>query len=180
MDGADLCFEIERRALSGFVYSESVTSHYMRQIFDGIRYCHDQNIIHRDIKPHCILLCGKENSAPTKIGGFGCALELEPDKAYIPSSRVGSPHYMAPEMVKGEKYSKPVDIWSLGVLLYTILSGSLPFTGKNERVFQLVTQGQYTVSKYVFLTGNNRIIFLLFEFIFSDEDKSLGGNIRVR
>ena len=46
MDGIDLCFEIEKRALAGFVYSESVASHYIRQILDAIRYCHEQNIIH--------------------------------------------------------------------------------------------------------------------------------------
>uniref|UniRef100_A0A8C8DTE6 Protein kinase domain-containing protein n=1 Tax=Oryzias sinensis TaxID=183150 RepID=A0A8C8DTE6_9TELE len=50
MDGADLCFEIVKRADAGFVYSEAVASHYMRQILEALRYCHDNNVIHRDVK----------------------------------------------------------------------------------------------------------------------------------
>uniref|UniRef100_A0A8C1MZN7 Protein kinase domain-containing protein n=1 Tax=Cyprinus carpio TaxID=7962 RepID=A0A8C1MZN7_CYPCA len=55
MDGADLCFEIVKRADAGFVYSEAVASHYMRQILEALRYCHDNNIIHRDVKVSSVL-----------------------------------------------------------------------------------------------------------------------------
>lgn len=48
----------------------------MRQTLEAIRYCHDNDIIHRDIKPHCVLLATKENSAPVKLGGFGVAIQL--------------------------------------------------------------------------------------------------------
>ncbi|KAJ8310723.1 hypothetical protein KUTeg_012588 [Tegillarca granosa] len=59
MDGADLCFEIVKRAS-----------------MEALRYCHSNNIIHRDLKPHCVLLATKENSAPVKLGGFGVAVQL--------------------------------------------------------------------------------------------------------
>jgi len=48
----------------------------MRQILEALRYCHSNNIVHRDIKPHCVLLASKENSAPVKLGGFGVAIRL--------------------------------------------------------------------------------------------------------
>jgi calcium/calmodulin-dependent serine protein kinase len=138
MDGADLCFEIEKRALAGFIYSESVASHYMRQILEAIRYCHEQNIIHRDLKPHCILLSSKENSAPIKIGGFSVAIELESQDFLVKSGRIGSPHFMSPEVVKRIEYSKAIDIWSCGTILYILLTGSLPFFGSNEQIFEMI------------------------------------------
>uniref|UniRef100_A0A672S409 Peripheral plasma membrane protein CASK-like n=1 Tax=Sinocyclocheilus grahami TaxID=75366 RepID=A0A672S409_SINGR len=61
MDGADLCFEIVKRADAGFVYSEAVASHYMRQILEALRYCHDNNIIHRDVKVGSVILCLSSN-----------------------------------------------------------------------------------------------------------------------
>ena len=48
----------------------------MRQILEAVRYCHSNNIIHRDIRPHCLLLLSNENSAPVKLGGFGVAIQL--------------------------------------------------------------------------------------------------------
>lgn len=48
----------------------------MRQILEALRYCHENNIIHRDLRPSCILLATKENSAPVKVGGFGVAIQL--------------------------------------------------------------------------------------------------------
>ena len=115
MEGSDVCFEIVERVKAGFVYSEAVAryvlhfgnivtsltivrslppfifvffflgSHYMRQIMEAIRYCHENDIIHRDIKPHCILLASKENCSPVKVGGFGVAVQLQNGK--VVSSR---------------------------------------------------------------------------------------------
>ncbi|CAH0383297.1 unnamed protein product [Bemisia tabaci] len=55
----------------------NLLSHYMRQILDALRYCHENDIIHRDMKPHCVLLASKANSAPVKLGGFGVAVQLQ-------------------------------------------------------------------------------------------------------
>ncbi|XP_056611782.1 peripheral plasma membrane protein CASK isoform X4 [Triplophysa dalaica] len=144
MDGADLCFEIVKRADAGFVYSEAVASHYMRQILEALRYCHDNNIIHRDVKPHCVLLASKENSAPVKLGGFGVAIQLG-ESGLVAGGRVGTPHFMAPEVVKRDPYGKPVDVWGCGVILFILLSGCLPFYGTKERLFESVIKGRYKV-----------------------------------
>ncbi|XP_046674171.1 peripheral plasma membrane protein CASK isoform X7 [Homalodisca vitripennis] len=165
MDGSDICFEIVRRAMAGFVYSEAVASHYMRQILEALRYCHENDIIHRDIKPHCVLLASKENSAPVKLGGFGVAIQLQDGKVlngesfismsrpslspqgqlYLNSDRegrIGTPHYMSPEVVERQQYGKPVDIWSAGVLLHVLLSGTLPFLGTRDRLYHSVCKGK--------------------------------------
>uniref|UniRef100_A0A452UPF9 Calcium/calmodulin dependent serine protein kinase n=1 Tax=Ursus maritimus TaxID=29073 RepID=A0A452UPF9_URSMA len=145
MDGADLCFEIVKRADAGFVYSEAVASHYMRQILEALRYCHDNNIIHRDVKPHCVLLASKENSAPVKLGGFGVAMQLG-ESGLVAGGRVGTPHFMAPEVVKREPYGKPVDVWGCGVILFILLSGCLPFYGTKERLFEGIIKGKYKMN----------------------------------
>uniref|UniRef100_A0A1B6EXF1 Protein kinase domain-containing protein n=1 Tax=Cuerna arida TaxID=1464854 RepID=A0A1B6EXF1_9HEMI len=141
MDGSDICFEIVRRAMAGFVYSEAVASHYMRQILEALRYCHENDIIHRDIKPHCVLLASKENSAPVKLGGFGVAIQLQDGKV-LNGGRIGTPHYMSPEVVERQQYGKPVDIWSAGVLLHVLLSGTLPFLGTRDRLYHSVCKGK--------------------------------------
>ncbi|XP_069668969.1 peripheral plasma membrane protein CASK-like isoform X2 [Periplaneta americana] len=165
MDGSDLCFEVVRRASAGFVYSEAVASHYMRQILEALRYCHENDIIHRDIKPHCVLLATKENSAPVKIGGFGVAIQLQEGQLingeclvsetrcnlspmgqlYLKADRegrIGTPHFMAPEVVERHQYGKPVDIWSAGVLLHILLSGTLPFLGTKDRLYESICRGK--------------------------------------
>uniref|UniRef100_A0A674EWF7 Peripheral plasma membrane protein CASK n=1 Tax=Salmo trutta TaxID=8032 RepID=A0A674EWF7_SALTR len=143
MDGADLCFEIVTRADVDFVYIEAVASY--SQILEALRYCHDNNVIHRDVKPHCVLLASKENSAPVKLGGFGVAIQLG-ESGLVAGGRVGTPHFMAPEVVKREPYGKPVDVWGCGVILFILLSGCLPFYGTKERLFEAIIKGKYKMN----------------------------------
>jgi len=82
-----------------------VASHYMRQVLEALRYCHENQILHRDIKPSCVLLASKENSAPVKLGGFGLAIQLaDSGKQRVKTGRVGTPHFMAPEVVSRDYY----------------------------------------------------------------------------
>lgn len=141
MDGSDLCFEVVRRATAGFVYSEAVASHYMRQILEALRYCHENDIIHRDLKPQCALLAGKENSAPVKLRGFGVAVQL-PTSQSNGVGRVGCPHFMAPEVILRRQYGKPGDVWSAGVLLHVLLTGTLPFVGSRDRLREAICRGR--------------------------------------
>ncbi|XP_035717247.1 peripheral plasma membrane protein CASK-like isoform X7 [Vespa mandarinia] len=147
MDGSDLCFEVVRRATAGFVYSEAVASHYMRQILEALRYCHENDIIHRDLKPQCALLAGKENSAPVKLRGFGVAVQLPASSqangvVLGHTGRVGCPHFMAPEVIQRRQYGKPGDVWSAGVLLHVLLTGTLPFVGSRERLREAICRGR--------------------------------------
>ncbi|KPP76362.1 peripheral plasma membrane protein CASK-like [Scleropages formosus] len=119
--------------------------HYMRQILEALRYCHDNNVIHRDVKPHCVLLASKENSAPVKLGGFGVAIQLG-ESGLVAGGRVGTPHFMAPEVVKREPYGKPVDVWGCGVILFILLSGCLPFYGTKDRLFEAIIKGKYKMN----------------------------------
>ncbi|XP_074115029.1 peripheral plasma membrane protein CASK isoform X9 [Cotesia typhae] len=140
MDGSDLCFEVVRRATAGFVYSEAVASHYMRQILEALKYCHENDIIHRDIKPQCALLAGKENSAPVKLRGFCVATQLPASTNN--TGRVGCRHFMAPEVIQRRQYGKPGDVWAAGVLLHVLLTGTLPFLGSGDRLREAICRGR--------------------------------------
>uniref|UniRef100_H3DAM6 Calcium/calmodulin-dependent serine protein kinase b n=1 Tax=Tetraodon nigroviridis TaxID=99883 RepID=H3DAM6_TETNG len=96
------------------------------------------------LQPHCVLLASKENSAPVKLGGFGVAIQLG-ESGLVAGGRVGTPHFMAPEVVKREPYGKPVDVWGCGVILFILLSGCLPFYGTKERLFEAIIKGKYKV-----------------------------------
>ncbi|KAB0343446.1 hypothetical protein FD754_020372 [Muntiacus muntjak] len=95
--------------------------------------------------PHCVLLASKENSAPVKLGGFGVAIQLG-ESGLVAGGRVGTPHFMAPEVVKREPYGKPVDVWGCGVILFILLSGCLPFYGTKERLFEGIIKGKYKMN----------------------------------
>ena len=94
-----------------------------RQIIQGIRYIHSRGIVHRDIKLENILL---DLNNIIKICDFGVGKLIKPNT--ILKDQCGTPVYMAPEILKGNGYKGfPVDVWSAGVALYIMLSGTLPF-----------------------------------------------------
>lgn len=136
----------------------------MRQILEAVRYIHDRGIIHRDLKPHCVLLSSKENAAPVKLGGFGVAMQL-PESGLVQASRIGTPAFMAPEVVNRDSpgFGRPVDMWALGVMLYVLLTGTLPFAGTKNRVFEMIASGIYNVSSAIHprRTSINAVLLLL-------------------
>ncbi|TKR79942.1 hypothetical protein L596_014088 [Steinernema carpocapsae] len=147
LEGQDICFEIVKRASAGFVYSEAVASHYMRQLFEALNYMHSQGVIHRDIRPHNIILASKDNSAPLKVRGFGVAVRLSsPDAPPALLGRIGTPQFMAPEVVADAPYGTRADLWSAGVLLYLLLSGRPPFVGSKESIYESIEEGRYSLS----------------------------------
>ncbi|XP_022701250.1 peripheral plasma membrane protein CASK-like isoform X3 [Varroa jacobsoni] len=152
MEGSDLFMEVVSRACAGFVYSETVASYYMRQILSAVRYCHQRDVIHRDIRPHCVLLATKDTSAPVKLYGFSHAIRLDEQisltqhQKRVDGNGMNGCHFSAPEVLRGLGYGKPSDIWSCGVLLYTLLCGSLPFNGTGDRLEELICRTKYVMS----------------------------------
>eukprot|EP00158_Paraphelidium_tribonemae_P005171 Partr_v1_DN27202_c0_g2_i1_m38488 putative Map microtubule affinity-regulating kinase len=117
-----------------------------RQILNGVSYCHRKHVIHRDLKAENLLLDADLN---VKIADFGFSNQYDPDGKL--DTFCGSPPYAAPELFQGKKYTGPeVDVWSLGVILYVLTTGCLPFDGKNlQEMRESVCRGKYRIPFYL-------------------------------
>ena len=101
---------------------------FMTQILRAVQHAHDKGIVHRDIKPQNIILLSNGN---IKVTDFGIARFSRSETKTLTDEAIGSVHYIAPEQAKGETTDEKADIYSLGVVLYEMLSGSVPFDGDN-------------------------------------------------
>lgn len=116
------------------------------QIVDAVRYCHDKNFVHRDLKLENILLT---STLDVKLIDFGFTRSVQTDN--LLDTYCGSIAYAAPEMITASKYSGPeADIWSLGVILYTLVCGYLPFDDDNEAtVRRKIVDNEYSLPDFL-------------------------------
>lgn len=118
-------------------YSEQQAAKLIKELIMVIKYCHEMGVIHRDIKPENIL---RTSTGQLKLADFGLSMRVA--KGQNLSGVVGSPAYVAPEVLAGT-YSEKVDVWAAGVLLHALLIGVLPFRGESvEAIFEAIKQVQ--------------------------------------
>ncbi|XP_010278509.1 PREDICTED: calcium-dependent protein kinase 26 [Nelumbo nucifera] len=130
--GGELFHRLEKHGR----FSESEARVLFSHLMQVVMYCHDNGIVHRDLKPENILLATRSSSSPIKLADFGLATYIKPGQSLF--GTVGSPFYIAPEVLAGG-YNQAADVWSAGVILYILLSGMPPFWGKTKsRIFDAV------------------------------------------
>ena len=109
--------------------TEEEASRIVRKVTSALVYMHSKNVIHRDLKPENLLLSHKPRSShdiEVKIIDFGLS-KIMPEASTVASSFLGTRGYLAPEMIQRREYTKSVDAWALGVIVFVLLCGCLPF-----------------------------------------------------
>ncbi|KAG7471363.1 hypothetical protein MATL_G00123730, partial [Megalops atlanticus] len=126
--------------------SEAEARRKFWQILSAVEYCHNRHIVHRDLKAENLLLDGHMN---IKIADFGFANFFQPGEPL--ATWCGSPPYAAPEVFEGQQYEGPqLDIWSMGVVLYVLVCGALPFDGPTLPVLrQRVLEGRFRIPYFM-------------------------------
>ena len=115
-----------------FNFSERQASSIMSQIASGVKYLHKYGIVHRDLKPDNIMITQQNDFGVIKIMDFGLSKIVSTQEKMVDG--YGTLSYVAPEVLLRTPYNKEVDIWSMGVILYYMLCGHLPFKGNKEVV----------------------------------------------
>ncbi|XP_066276859.1 G protein-coupled receptor kinase 5-like isoform X2 [Branchiostoma lanceolatum] len=127
MNGGDLKFHIHSMSdPPGF--AESRAEFYAAEVLCGLQHLHQERIVYRDLKPENILL---DDHGHVRISDLGLAVEI-PEGEMI-RGRVGTVGYMAPEVVKNEKYMFSPDWWGLGCLIYEMIEGKAPFRARKQK-----------------------------------------------
>ena len=140
VQGGELFHYVEE--CRGLEERESI--YIFRQIVAALLYCHRLHIHHRDLKPENILL--NRDTAQVKLVDFGMAA-LQPEGKQL-TTACGSPHYAAPEVIKSRPYDgAKADVWSCGVILYVMLTGTTPFNYDREQnlgvMYQAIAMADY-------------------------------------
>eukprot|EP00804_Cyclotella_cryptica_P026187 CCRYP_009771-RA/>CCRYP_009771-RA protein AED:0.10 eAED:0.10 QI:893/1/1/1/1/1/5/672/723 len=137
MSGGDLFDRIGEKKN----YTENDARTLCRKMFESLRYCHENSVAHRDLKPKNLLLIDEDDDCAIKLGDFGFATRV-----YEPCSltkQCGTPFFIAPEVLLRSPYDVRSDMWSAGVIMYLLLGGDLPFTGRSQKeLFRNIIKGE--------------------------------------
>lgn len=139
-DGGDV-FE---RVVQYKKFSEKSAIHVIKAVCSGLDHIHRMGFVHRDLKPDNLMYLTKEEDSAIKIIDFGLAGDVNESPCKTPC---GTAHYAAPEVLSSLEYDQSADMWSLGVIIYTLLCGFPPFFDQSnnmKNLYHLIKKGQYS------------------------------------
>lgn len=134
--------ELFERIVNQGYYSEKEASKAVRDMMNAVKYLHDHNVVHRDLKPENILYEDLSPDSKLKVADFGLSTIVSNKVSLM--TVCGTPGYCAPEVLKGTKYDKSCDMWSIGVISYILLCGYEPFMADNDNeMFKRILKCDY-------------------------------------
>ncbi|EPS58774.1 hypothetical protein M569_16039, partial [Genlisea aurea] len=169
----DLCEggDLYDRLSCGDRFSETEAAVVLKQLMVAIACCHRLGVAHRDIKPDNILFDSRGN---LKLADFGSSEAFGVSEM---SGVVGTPYYVAPEVLRGRDYTEKVDVWSAGVILYIMLAGVPPFYGDGPaEIFQAVLRGNLRFPPEIFRSVSSDAKDLLRKMICKDVSRRLSAD----
>ncbi|KAK7376307.1 hypothetical protein VNO78_34773 [Psophocarpus tetragonolobus] len=155
---------------------EAQAAALMKTLLEGVAHCHRRGVAHRDIKPDNILFDSGENM---KLADFGSAEWFGDGRSM--SGVVGTPYYVAPEVVLGREYDEKVDVWSCGVILYIMLAGIPPFYGDSAaEIFEAVVRANLRFPSRIFRNVSPAAKDLLRKLISRDSSRRFSAEQALR
>jgi calcium/calmodulin-dependent protein kinase I len=138
MSGGDLFDRIGKKKS----YSEADARDLVVKMLKAVAFCHRRKIAHCDMKPKNLLLMSEDNDSFIKLADFGFAARVHHPKSL--TKQCGTPFFVAPEILTRKPYDQQSDMWSVGCIVFLLLSGNLPFLGRSQKeLFRKIVAGKY-------------------------------------
>lgn len=152
-------------------FSEAEAKIVMLRLTEAVKYIHSKDIVHRDLKPENILFKTTDSIEHIMIADFGYAIHCAGNTL---KDQLGTPNYVAPEVLLRHSYGKSVDVWALGVILFIMLSGNFPFNHSDQNaLFRTIVKGNYSfeVDKHKWVDVSEEAKDLIRSILVVDEAK---------